>query len=195
MGDARIFQECGLATKFDEEDDQLVSPRRGLADKGYHALDPTSKLTQCLLVPFKKKHNAGLTPREQRINQLIATVRVEVERAIGRLRNLHRLVVAFRSSDSSLDSKKAKHAKTFKIAIHFTNYSLTLRPLRKEPHWLLGMSDLPVDEMRKIVRAFLDGPPGLHVHQLLELHGYGRLEPICDRIDDENDDEEDENEY
>lgn len=181
-----MFQEGFLPTAFDETDDQRVSPRRGLADRGYHSTNPESKLYQCLFTVQKKPAHGHLIPEVLKMNQLIATVRVEVERALGRLRQLKRLVEVF-TAKGSLEDKKAKHARLFKIAIHFTNYSFLFRPLRKNPHWLLCKGPLSTRTVFRRYNTFMESPIGTHISSCLKRKDLRRLAQYSE---DENDEEQ-----
>ena len=189
--DARLFQEGPLPKMFDrlDEDGQLVTPRRGLADRGYFSTNPNSKLCQCLLTVIKKPRDRPLNNEENKLNQLRSTVRIEVERALGRLRNAQRLVIGFRSSRSALEQKTAQHRKIFNVCIHFTNYSMSVRPLRKEPHWLLGMGLIGPRRIRDLLRSFFDAPPGLHIKNLLHGEELNHFEDLVNVVDEDNDDD------
>jgi len=115
----------------------------------------------------KKPPYGALTDNDKRMNQLISSLRIEVERAIGRLGDLHRLVEVF-SARGSLSQKLQKHAKLFKIAIHFTNYSLDDRPLRVTPHWLLFMGPIPSRRAKRLIKKFMASPAGTHLNDVLE---------------------------
>lgn len=169
-----MFQDGFLPTAFDEEDDQVVSPRKGLADRGYYSRKPESKLYQCLMSVHKKPPNGNLITELEKLNQLISTVRIEVERAIGRLRILKRLVEVF-SAKGSMQDKMAKHARLFKIAIHFTNYSFLFRPLRKKPHWLLCKGPLSTGTVQRRFEAFMQSPPGTSISSVLKPKDLRRL--------------------
>lgn len=164
--DSMLFRNGPLPTAFDEIEDQEVSPKKGLADRGYYCTNPKDKLCQCLLTVVKKAPNGSLTADDKRMNQLISSLRIEVERGIGRLRNLHRLSQKW-SSKGSLSQKLEKHAKLFKVAIHFTNYSMDLRPPRVITHWLLFMGPIPVKRAHRLIRKFMASPAGTHLNSVL----------------------------
>jgi len=78
-----------------------------------------------------------------------------------------RLVVGYRSSKSSLDAKLQAHSKLFKVCIHFTNYSIKARPLRKHPHWMLCMGPVPTAVVQQLLFAFIRSPEKVHVSSLV----------------------------
>jgi len=168
--DSRIFQEGELPKKFppqDPNDPNSPSPLAGLADRGYWSTNPKCKLFQCLLAVMKKPVRGALSKEDKKRNQLLSTLRIEVERGIGRLRTLQRLVMGYRSSKASLADKITSHGKLFKICIHFTNYSIKVRPLRKYPHWLLCMGPIPTADVKLLLRRFLAADHKIAVSELL----------------------------
>jgi len=183
--DARVFQEGFLPTAFDEEEAQEISPRKGLADKGYYSNNPMSKLYQCLYSMVRK--NPGeehLDPQVKKLNHLISSVRIEAERAFGRLRQLKRLVECF-SAKGSMEEKLLKHSRLFKIAVHFTNYSFKFRPLRKSPHWTLCKGPLPTATVRARLQAYMAADPGTHLRDVLHPEDLRILDPLEPDQEDE----------
>jgi len=174
--DAKLFQEGPLPTAFDEDDDRAVSPRKGLADRGYYSSKPSNKLYQCLMSVMKKPRDGELTEYDIKMNQLISTLRIEVERGIGRLRRLKRLDDVF-TAKGTLETKLAKHAQIFKIGIHFTNFSMEYMPLRKTPHWLLCKGPIPTRRVRRMVNAFLASAPGTHISSMIKPQDRALLTP------------------
>ena len=183
--DAKIFQNGFLPTAFDEESHKEVFPRRGLADRGYYSTNEDSKLHQCLMTVIKKPRDGVLSQEMVRMNQIISTLRIEVERALGRLKVLLRLVAGYRSGKRSLKEKLAAHAKLFKVCIHFTNFSLKYRPLRKAPHWLLCMGPMNPSRVHELVQSFLSSPPGTHISSLCSNKESRNIEPLLEWNEDE----------
>jgi len=49
----------------------------------YYSTNPESKLSQCLMSVVKKTRNGALTDNDNKMNQIISSLRIEVERGIG----------------------------------------------------------------------------------------------------------------
>lgn len=87
-----LFRESVLPTLFR---DGLGNPiRAGLAGRGYFSTNPERNLSPHLWTGIRKPKNGQLTEAQKKANNLVSTVRIEVERALGRLKMLQRLVVS-----------------------------------------------------------------------------------------------------
>lgn len=168
VADIKMFNEGGFARNFyDEEEDKFTG--LGVADKGYSSKNETLDSTRALLTPIKKVRGQHSLPlRDKKYNQVLSSVRIEVERSIGRLKCFGRLCAPFRGKASSLDERKRKHYALFYVAIHLTNMWIKLHPLRQEPNWLLCLDGIDSTKVREVVRAFMDSPHQDHLKDFLE---------------------------
>jgi len=155
--DSQVFQNSGLASKYPVLKDGFASTR-GLADKGYYSTNKNLATTQHLWTPEKKKKGEWVSNLDKKESQVISTVRIEVERAIGRLKQLAILRKIFRSSTKSLLDKAQLHNRIFTICIHFTNANMNLHPLRKKPHVLLCKGPIPAKTIKSILQDYMLSP-------------------------------------
>jgi len=112
---------------------QEVSPRRGLADRGYYRTNLSKSrnpITQRPSVPqltVIKKPRDGVLPQEMvRMNQIISTLHIEVERALGRLKVLLLLVAWYRSGKRSMKEKQTLIPCQIVQSLHTTLHQLSL---------------------------------------------------------------------
>lgn len=118
--DKKIFENCGLK-------DQLEPDEVGLADKGYQGTDG-------LLTPKKKKKRLPLTDEEKKVNAIISTVRIIVERTIGRIKNFGCMSHKWRGDMES-------HWKYFIVVANLVNLSFDIRPLSRVAHPILKIDE------------------------------------------------------
>jgi hypothetical protein len=152
--DAKIYQTAGLADKFERDPDTNLLPRRGIADRGYFAKNPNSKLHQCLWAAVKAQRDEYLSESDRKVNQVLSTVRIQVEQAIGRLKCLQRLVCSSRSSRGNLEELRKSHRVIFNVCINFTNHWMKSNPIRKKPHWLLCKGPIPTEDVENLIQGF-----------------------------------------
>lgn len=153
--DIKVFQSSGLAFKFGVDPITGKPPKRGLADRGYYVANPFSVVKDCLAFPNKANKHERLSMTYSKMKQVILSVRILVEQAIGRLKVLERLSVKFRSSVGKLDLVKQKHRKIFNICINFTNLYMKQYPLRREPHWILCKGEISEEVVNTLVDSFI----------------------------------------
>jgi hypothetical protein len=110
--DLRIYHKGGLLEAIPDE--------LGIGDKGYQG-------GRRLLTPAKKKKSVELTEDEDMMNRLIATVRINVERTIGRLKVFHCIGTRWRSAWEM-------HPNAFFVIAQMVNLSFDVNPLVKTPH-------------------------------------------------------------
>lgn len=182
--DVHIFQTAGLADMFGIDDEIDRRPRRGLADRAYYSTNPRSILNHCLLASVKVNRDEVLSERDRKWNQVIATVRIEVERAIGRLKCQKRISEAIFRAKGNREIIKEKHGKIFKICVHFTNFWMNMYPLRQQPHWLLCKGEIKPKMVDDIVARFLASRAGLNFRDFLktipEVKDLHELYPVDD---------------
>lgn len=166
MHDARIFAEGGLARKYPigKGGKAIV---RGLADKGYSATDPGKEVSQHLWAPKKKQHGTARALEDKKESQIISTVRISVQRSIGRLKQLLILQNTFRSSVQSLLDKAEYHNRIFNVCVQFTNANMRFHPMRKKPHVLLCKSDVPEKLIKRILKTFMESPKLINLGKYL----------------------------
>lgn len=181
--DITLFRNGKLITSF--VDENTGAPlKAGLADRGYWSSD----LLPHLWTGIKKRKNGVLTDHQKKLNNILSTLRIEVERAIGRLKQLERLNVPFRSSLSSFDAKLRRYRKIFNVCIHFTNVWIDFYPLRRKPHWLLCIGRLDSQPVRRLLQAYFASPAGTKLSNFAKTYEGGA---ICDGLDQENDESSD----
>ena len=166
--DTRLFRDSGLYELFGINPETGLPPMKGLADRGYFSSKPAKKLVPPLWTGIKKPKNGELTDKQEKHNQILATLRIEVERGLGRLKILQRLVRTFRSSDPDFNAKLELHRKIFNVSINFVNVWNEFFPLRKKPHWLLGMGRRSGKHIQQILRAFMASPPDTPIADFLK---------------------------
>ena len=116
ISDARVWQHSGFLNELQEWEG-------GLADKGYQGCDS-------LLTPFKKTKNGRLTKEQEATNALIASVRITVERTIGRFKNFRCLSTKWRGA-------LELHPIVFAVLAQSIELSLKTNPLVVNVHELL----------------------------------------------------------
>lgn len=99
----------------------------GLGDKGYQGAVK-------LLTPFKTARGRVLTDEEEAANRLIATIRILIERIMGRFKNAAVLSQKWRGD---IDF----HHIAFEVQAHMINLTLKLRPIVKNVSKLLGLDE------------------------------------------------------
>lgn len=125
--DKKIFENGDIPS--------LLTPGElGLADKGYQGANG-------LITPKKKTKRAKLTEEEKKANAFISTVRIIVERTIGRIKSFGCLNMRWRSAIEL-------HHKYFTIVCHLVNLSFDVRPLSQEIHPILKVTPIDQDALR-----------------------------------------------
>ena len=132
--DKKIFENCGLK-------DKLEPGEIGVADKGYQGAEG-------LLTPLKKKKKASLTEEQKKVNALISTARITVERTIGRIKNWGCLKRKWRGSMED-------HWKYFMVVANLVNLSFDIRPLSRTIHPIFQVEE--VAQLGKEERAAIGG--------------------------------------
>lgn len=124
--DKKIFENCGLK-------DQIQPDELGLADKGYEGAEG-------LLTPKKKKKSQQLTEEEKKVNAIISTVRIIVERTIGRIKNWGCMSLKWRGN-------MEEHWKYFQVVANLVNLSFDIRPLSRTAHPILKVDDFEAPQL------------------------------------------------
>jgi hypothetical protein len=83
-----------------------------------------------LLTPFKKKPNQALTPEQDAFNQIHSSVRIIVERSIGRTKIFNILNERYRKGSTKMEDHKV----IFNVCCQITNISLEREPLSYTKH-------------------------------------------------------------
>lgn len=170
--DTRLFNEEGLAFKYAPDPVTNRFPAVGLADKGYYSTNPDKLTSQCLITPHKRKRGGpALSALQEKENRIISSVRIEVERSIGRLRFMGRLNCPFRGGPKDFQEKLAYHRSIFNICIHLTNLWIDMYPMRHEPHWLLCLEGIDEQKVLDFINDFCLAPQDVHIPQFLKSRG------------------------
>lgn len=169
MVDIAMFKESGLAEAFGRRPDGKRR-RRGIADRGYRATNEDHPCAQALVTPAKKSRGGSLTLQQIKEAQIVSAVRIEVERAIGRLKTLKILDLPFRSK-APLERKMDYHRALVIIGICMTNIWFEYNPLRKEPHWLLCQGDIDAAKVNDLVAEFIQQPENVKLNDFLASRG------------------------
>lgn len=127
--DKKIYDRGGILEAFPDE--------LGIGDKGYQG-------ARRLLTPKKKSKRADLTEEEERVNKLIGTARITVERTIGRLKQ-------FACFSTPWRAKLWKHDVFFRVIAQIINLSFDLQPLVKIPHAIFELNENMEDDQKQII--------------------------------------------
>lgn len=117
-----IYKSCDFASTVNDWES-------GLGDKGYQGAPK-------LLTPFKRRKRCRLSEEEEAVNALIASIRILIERVMGRFKNSAALATKWRGN---IDD----HLKLFVVQGQTVNLCIDVMPLVKTPHHLLEIGAEP----------------------------------------------------
>lgn len=116
----------------------LPQDQRGLADKGYICAE-WSHFLFCPIPPYERNGNPELTLGEELYNTNLSSLRVEIERVFGRMKN------SFKVLQHSRDRNLYRHRLIFVVLAHTFNIWNEFEPIRAEVNqYILNPPDLPV---------------------------------------------------
>jgi len=113
VADSKVWRHGEFLSK-------LMAWESGLGDKGYQG-------SEQLLTPFKKANKGKLTPDQEAANAIIATVRITVERTIGRFKNFRCLSTKWRGDHEF-------HTTVFAVLAQSIELSFETNPLVRYVH-------------------------------------------------------------